>query len=108
MWHMSQPARRASPSVRPVRRARRGERLSLRASADQVAAIRAAAEAKGISLTDFVLDHAMVAAERVLADRVHLTWSVEDFERFVEILDRPVQDKPKLRELLSRPSTFGS
>jgi uncharacterized protein (DUF1778 family) len=99
-----QPARRPAAPGRPVRRPPRDERLNLRTTAEQGATIRAAAETRGISVTDFVVDNAMMAAQQVLADRVHFTWSAEDFDRFLEILDRPAQVNPRLRELLSRPS----
>jgi uncharacterized protein (DUF1778 family) len=51
-----------------------------------------------------MVDNAMAAAQQVLADRVHFVLSAEDFDRFLEILDRPPVVKPRLRELLSRPS----
>ncbi len=102
------PRRRAGPPPGrpPARRSARDERLSLRATAEQAATIRAAAEAEGVSVTDFVLDNAMVEARRVLADRVHFVLSPEEFDRFVEILDRPPRDLPRLREFLARPSVW--
>jgi uncharacterized protein (DUF1778 family) len=103
---MPVPARRPAASATPPRRPRRGERLHLRTTSEQAATIRAAAEASGRSVTDFVVDNAVIEAHRVLADRVHFTLSPEDFERFLEILDRPAKVDPLLRELLSRPSVF--
>jgi uncharacterized protein (DUF1778 family) len=76
----------------------------VRTTSEQAETIRAAAEAKGVSVTDFVVDNAMAAAEQVLADRFHFTLSPGDFDRFLEILDRPARVDPKLLELLSRPS----
>lgn len=95
---------RAMPAPAPRRRPVRSERLHLRATAEQAATIRAAAEKKGVSVTDFVLDNAVIEAQRVLADRVHFVWPAEDFEKFLEILDRPAQVHPQLREFLSKPS----
>jgi uncharacterized protein (DUF1778 family) len=76
----------------------------VRTTPDQAETIRAAAEVNGVSVTDFVVDNAMAAAAQVLADRVHFKLSAEDFDRFLEILDRPARVDPKLRELLTRPS----
>ena len=99
----SVPSRRnASAPVR--RRSARSERLNVRATPEQAATIRAAAEEQGVSVTDFVLDNAVIEAHRVLADRVHFIWPAEDFEKFLRILDRPARVDPKLREFLSKPS----
>jgi uncharacterized protein (DUF1778 family) len=40
------------------------------------------------TLTDFVVDAAVVEAERVLADRTQFVLGAEQWERFVELLDR--------------------
>lgn len=79
----------------------------MRATTDQAETLRAAAEAKGMSVTDFVLDNAVLAAQQVLADRVHFVWPAEDFERFLAILDEPPRVDPRLRDFLSRPSILG-
>lgn len=78
----------------------------MRATAEQAATIRAAAREKGVSVSQFIVDSAEIAAHRVLADRVHFVWPVEDFERFLEILDRPARVDAKLRKLLSTPSVL--
>jgi uncharacterized protein (DUF1778 family) len=102
---MAAPApRRRAPSATVRRRRPRDERLSLRATSDEIAAIRAAAEEKGVTVTDFVIDNAVIEAQRVLADRVHFVWPVEAYEKFLEILDRPARVDPRLREFLSTPS----
>lgn len=98
------PAPRRSPSPSARTRRPRDERIHLRATSEQVAAIRAAAETQGVSVTDFVVGNAVTEANRVLADRVHLVLSPEDFDRFLEILDRPARVDPKLREFLTTPS----
>jgi len=80
----------------------------MRATAEQVDVIRAAAETQGVSVTDFIVQNAVTEAHRVLADRVHFVWSREDYDKFLEILDRPAVDKPRLRQLLSEPDTWDS
>jgi uncharacterized protein (DUF1778 family) len=100
---MPAPARRPATSASP---ARRSSRLAVRTTAEQAQIIRAAAEAQGVSIADFVVDNAMAAAHQVLADRVHFKLPPEEFDRFLAILDRPARVNPKLRELLSRPSVL--
>jgi uncharacterized protein (DUF1778 family) len=81
-------------------------RFNLRATPDQDAAIRAAAEATGRDVTDFILENAVVAAWRVLADRTYFGVSAEAWDAFTEILDRPATVKPRLRQLMSTPSVL--
>ena len=85
---------------------RKDTRLNLRASPDQDSLIRTAALTTGRTVTDFVLESAVVAAWRVLADRTYFGVSAEDWDRFVEILDRPAVQKPRLRKLMSTPSAL--
>ncbi len=86
--------------------ARKGVRLNLRATPDQNDLIRVAAEASGRNVTDFVLDSAVVAAWRVLADRTYFGVSAEAWDRFTEILERPAAAKPRLRALMTTPSVL--
>jgi len=52
------------------------------------------------------VDAAVVEAERVLADRREFVLDAEQWERFVEVLDRPPQENPGLAKLFSKPSVF--
>jgi uncharacterized protein (DUF1778 family) len=83
------------------------ERFELRATADEMARIRAAVElGNERSITEFMLDTALAAAELRLMDRTQFTLSAKDYEEFLTALDRPVQDKPRLRRLLNEPSVL--
>lgn len=84
-------------------------RLSMRISRRQREVIAQAAEASETDVSAFVLDAALVSAQRVLADRRFFSLSDEAWDRFVEILDRPVTPlsaKPRLEELLTKPSVL--
>lgn len=76
-------------------------RLSLRASTRQTKLIRAAANAQGKNVTDFVLETATKAAEAVLAARADFVLPRDRWEAFVRALDRPARRKPRLERLLS-------
>ncbi len=68
--------------------------------------VRQAAEVTHRSLTDFVVEAAVVEAERVLADRTRFVLDVERWNQFGELLDRPVQEKPGLQKLFAKPNVF--
>lgn len=82
------------------------ERWDFRVASETDHLVRQAAETAERTLTDFVVDAAVFEAERVLADRTQFVLDSEQWERFVELLDRPPQEKPGLEKLFSRPSVF--
>jgi uncharacterized protein (DUF1778 family) len=84
----------------------REARITMRATARQRALIQQAADALDTSVTDFVLDSASAAAERVLADRRWFTLTSHDWEEFQTLLERPVVEKPRLAALVNEPSPF--
>lgn len=86
--------------------ARKATRLNLRASSQQDALIRKAAESVGRSVTEFVLDSACANAEHVLADRSRFILDDQAWARFMAALDGPAADKPRLKKLLSEPSVL--
>lgn len=82
------------------------ERLGLRTSERQRDLLRAASDAEGTSVSDFVLAHATRAAEQVLADRRQFELTDRGWDQFVARLDEPERDLPRLRQLLEAPSVF--
>jgi uncharacterized protein (DUF1778 family) len=84
------------------------ERWDFRVPPDADRLVRQAAETAQRTLTDFVVDAAVVEAERVLADRTQFVLEREQWNRFVELLDRPPQENPGLQKLFSRPSVFAT
>ena len=82
------------------------ERWDFRVASETDQLVRLAAETTDRTLTDFVVAAAVVEAERVLADRTQFVLEADEWERFVELLDRPPQEKPGLEKLFSRPSVF--
>lgn len=81
-------------------------RISLRASARQEQLLKQAAAATDRTMTDFVLESAVVEVERVLADRRWFLIRDEQWGEFQHLLERPARDLPTLRALLTRPSPF--
>lgn len=87
-------------------RATRQSRINLRASARQEQLLKQAAAATDRTMTDFVLESAVVEAERVLADRRWFLISDEQWDEFQRLLEQPARDLPRLRALLAKPSPF--
>ncbi|MDR0776650.1 MAG: DUF1778 domain-containing protein [Azonexus sp.] len=86
--------------------ANRTEKLDLRLTAQAKHTLVAAARAQRRSLSEFVLESALVRAEEALADRRVFQLPPEKWEAFVAALDAPPRDLPRLRELLRKPGVF--
>lgn len=86
--------------------ASRTSRLGLRASPEQEAVLRRAAEVAQKSLTDFILDSACLAAEQTLLDQRLFMVSGDRYQAFMELLDRPAQDNPGLSDLFARKAPW--
>ena len=84
------------------------ERWDFRVAPETDRLVREAAESSDRTLTDFVVDAAVIEAERVLADRLEFVLDAEQWNRFVELLDRSPQDNPGFEKLFSKPSIFTS
>ena len=84
----------------------KSSRLNLRLSEEADAAIRRGAESAGSSVSEFVVQAAVERAERELADRTRFVLDEHQRAAFVELLDRPPQTVPAIRELLRGPDVF--
>ncbi len=89
-------------------RARRSEKLDLRLTAAAKRTLQAAAAAEHKSVSEFVLDSALTRAEERLADRRHFALSTKDWIAFLEALDAPPREHPRLKRLLQERSVFDS
>jgi uncharacterized protein (DUF1778 family) len=86
--------------------ATKSERLNLRLTTAQDVVLRRAAEANGESMSEYVLRHAIEAAETDLADRRVFVLDDDAWDRLQATLDRPAARKPQLAELLVKPSVL--
>lgn len=83
------------------------ERLNLRLTHSQDVLLRTAAGAHEEPISDYVLRHAVEAAERDLADRRTFVLEDEAWEQLQRRLDAPPRPAAKLRELIERPAKLG-
>lgn len=81
----------------------RSARLGLRATVQQEAVLRRAADIAHKSMTDFILDSACQVAEQTLLDQRLFLVSGSQSRALLELLDRPAQDNEGLQDLFARP-----
>lgn len=89
-----------------VTRTPRSEKLDLRLSPEAKRVLYAAAEAAHRSVSEFVLESALARAEETLPDRRRFGLKAEQWEAFMDALDAPPRDLPRMRRLLREPSVF--
>ncbi|PCI39988.1 MAG: antitoxin [Elusimicrobia bacterium] len=85
-------------------KSRRTKRLSFRATALQKRILKKAAESKGVTVTDYIVESAFKQAQRDILEERDFALSSLQWKRFTSALDRPAKKKPKLKKLLSKPS----
>jgi uncharacterized protein (DUF1778 family) len=84
----------------------RSARVGLRATPEQEAVLRRAAEVAQKSLTDFILDSACLAAEQTLLDQRLFMVTGNQYRALLDLLDQPEQPNDGLRELFSRQAPW--
>jgi uncharacterized protein (DUF1778 family) len=82
----------------------KGARWSLRVTAAQDAVVRRVLDVTGESLNEYVVRHAVHAAETDLADRRVFVLDDAAWSDLQALLDRPPNPKPELAHLLANPS----
>ncbi len=79
----------------------RATRFSIRATAKQKDLIARAANRSNKTISDFVLENAVDAAQALEADNANFVVSLEVYEQFLAALDEPPRSIPSLKKLLS-------
>lgn len=83
-------------------RVSRSARLGLRATPEQEAVLRRAADVVHKSLTEFILDSACHAAEQTLLDQRLFMVSGKQYQTLMDLLERPPHVNEGIRDLFSR------
>ena len=84
----------------------KASRFSIRASATQKRIIAEAARIKDTTISDFVLEQSLTAAQLVIADQVQFKLPKTQWKKFCDALDAPPNTLASLRRLLTRPGLF--
>jgi uncharacterized protein (DUF1778 family) len=82
------------------------ERIDVRVSYSVKHLLQEAASACHKNVSGFLLDAGVTAANQVLADRRRFVLDEEQWQAFQSALDRPVQAKPQLQQLLRDPGVL--
>ncbi|MSV27458.1 MAG: DUF1778 domain-containing protein [Bryobacterales bacterium] len=77
----------------------RDRRFQLRATATEDELIKVAADRQGVTVTEFIMRSACEKAEQAPADQTRFVLDEKRWKAFMEALDRPAKDKPRLRQL---------
>ena len=89
-----------------IKSEKRTERINFRVSAEKNEIIKSAAQLKNISASQYVAESAANQAEIDLAEQQHFPLSEKQMEAFREALDRPIQEKSRLRRLFTEKTVF--
>ena len=84
----------------------RSSRLGIRATPEQEAILKRAAEARHKTLTEFILDSACSAAEQTLLDQRLFIVPTGQYAALIELLDRPAQLNTGLKRLFSKKAVW--
>ncbi len=85
-------------------RTNRTAKLDLRLTPEAKRTLQAAAAAERRKVSDFILESALARAEETLAERQRFGLDAERWTAFLEALDAPARDLPRIRRLFREPS----
>ena len=83
------------------------ERIDVRASSTVKQLLQEAARTCHKSVSEFLLDAGLAAANQTLSDRRHFVLDEAQWQAFEAVLERPVSVKPRLQKLLNEPGVLG-
>jgi uncharacterized protein (DUF1778 family) len=84
------------------------ERIDVRASLAVKTLLQNAAKVRHKNVSEFLLEAGVAAAQATLAEQRLFLLDAEQWQKFQELLDRPVQDKPALKALLTESGDSGT
>lgn len=82
------------------------ERIDIRANLSVKQLLQVAARTCHKSVSEFLLDAGITAANQTLADRQRFELDDSQWQAFQQALDRPVQSHPRLKSLLTEPGVL--
>jgi len=85
---------------------KRTDRIDLRLYPDAKEALQAAAALRHKSVSEFILDSALGAANEVLAERDHFGLDAKQWEEFQIALDAPTRSLPRIEKLTQEVGFF--
>lgn len=86
--------------------AQKNVRIDVRASEAVKTLLQQAAQAQHKNVSEFLLAAGIEAANEALAERNRFELNEADWAAFQAALERPVQQKPRLQQLLTEPGVL--
>lgn len=77
-------------------------RLNIRCDVHARALLDKAATYAHVSVSEFVLSHALASAEKMVQENESITLKPEDFQAFLAALDTPAEPAPALKKAFKR------
>lgn len=93
-------------AARKLTTAQKESRFSIRASVVQKKVIAQAAHIKETTMSEFVLEQSLAAAQQVIADQTQFVLPKKQWNAFCAALDAPPKPVTALRRLLTEPGVF--
>lgn len=90
----------------PTMAIQKTERIDVRANLPVKQLLQNAARTCHKSVSEFLLDAGILAANQTLADRNRFELNDEQWQTFQQALDRPVKIQPRLKSLLAEPGVL--
>jgi uncharacterized protein (DUF1778 family) len=84
----------------------KSERIDIRTTPTVKRLLQRAAATAHKHVSEFLLEEGIAAAAGTLADRRLFLLDEERWQAFLEALDRPAQERPALKRLLSEPGVL--
>jgi uncharacterized protein (DUF1778 family) len=84
----------------------KSERIEVRLTPRTKHILQEAATSAHMDLSEFVLQSSLVEAEIALSRRTRFVLEDTNWDKFVELLDRPTTEIPALRKLMTQPSAL--
>lgn len=85
---------------------KRTDRIDLRIHPEAKEALQAAATLRHKSVSEFVLESALGAADEVLADRRYFSLNADQWATFQAALEAQPRPLPRLEQLMREPGIF--
>ena len=82
------------------------KRIDIRTNSQVKKLLQQAAAASHKNVSEFLLEHGLIAAQNALTNRQVFALDDEQWQAFQNALDAPTTDKPRLRRILTEPSVF--
>lgn len=81
----------------------KNERIDVRASTQVKLLLQETAKSCHKNVSEFLLDAGINAANHALSERRHFSIDEDQWQKFHDVLDRPVRKKSRLSSLLDEP-----